>query len=114
MLWNNSHTLDSSWPPDKCSVLGTNINPVDHVQAVRRILWAAVNRRPLAATALAVHGVMLAKKDKQLQQRINSLDLVTPDSIGVTIALRLLEGIKLTTPTDGTTLMLEICERAAE
>jgi exopolysaccharide biosynthesis WecB/TagA/CpsF family protein len=99
---------------DQCGVLGTYFNPLDHTQAVDRILRAAVDQQPLAATALAVHGVMLARIDKALQHRINSLDLVTPDSIGVTIALRLLEGVKLKTPTDGPTLMLDICERAAE
>src|ERR1035437_6899599 len=99
---------------DKCCVLGTYISPVDHAQAVGRIVRAAVDQQPLAATALAVHGVMLARNDKALQERINSLDLVTPDSIGVTIALRMLEGIKLKVPTDGPTLMLEVCEKAAD
>jgi N-acetylglucosaminyldiphosphoundecaprenol N-acetyl-beta-D-mannosaminyltransferase len=120
MPWNNSETLapnrltDTKRIPGRCSVLGTYVSLVDHVQAVERILWAAVNRQPLAVTALAVHGVMLAWMDRALQHRINSLDLVTPESIGVTIALRMLANAKLTTPTDGTTLMLEICERAAE
>jgi N-acetylglucosaminyldiphosphoundecaprenol N-acetyl-beta-D-mannosaminyltransferase len=99
---------------DKCSVLGTYISPVDHAQAVGRILRAAVDQRSLSATALAVHGVMLARRDKALQHRINSLDIVTPDSIGVTIALRMLSGIKLKAPTDGPTLMLKVCEKAAD
>src|SRR3954453_19584232 len=74
---------------------------------------AARDGRPLAVTALAVHGVMTAVQDKAHGARLNSFDLVTPDGQPVRWALNLLHGAGLTDRVYGPTLTLKVLERAA-
>ncbi|HEX5739995.1 MAG TPA: WecB/TagA/CpsF family glycosyltransferase [Pilimelia sp.] len=81
--------------PVKRDVLGVLVDAVDHDAAVRRVLGAARERRPLAGTALAVHGLMCAVRDPALRSRINALDLVTADGQPVRWALNWLHGARL-------------------
>ncbi|MEF2278516.1 WecB/TagA/CpsF family glycosyltransferase [Deinococcus sp. YIM 134068] len=74
------------------SVLGVRVHAVDYDHAVATILAAARERRPLAVSALAVHGVMTGFTDPEHARRLNGLDLVVPDGQPVRWALRLLHG----------------------
>jgi N-acetylglucosaminyldiphosphoundecaprenol N-acetyl-beta-D-mannosaminyltransferase len=97
----------------KRNVLGVMIDAVDYDGAAKRIVSAARAGRPLAATALAVHGVMTGYADDEHGARLNRLDLVVPDGQPVRWALNLLHKTRLPDRVYGPELMLRIC-RAAE
>ncbi len=96
------------------SVLGITIDAVDYEAAVERIVTAAAAGQPLAATALAVHGVMTGVDDPEQRWRLNHLDLVCPDGQPVRWALRLLHGASLPDRVYGPNLTLAVCARAAD
>lgn len=98
----------------KRDVLGVLVDAVDHEAAVARVLEAARERRPMAVTALAVHGVMTGVDDPEHRYRLNHLDLVTPDGQPVRWALNRLYRAGLERNTHGSGLMLGVCEGAAE
>lgn len=95
------------------SVLGVDVNVIDYDGAVERIFVAATRRKPLAASALAVHGVMTGVLDPVHLFRLNRLDMIVPDGQPVRWALRLLHGEALPSRVYGPELMLRTCERAA-
>jgi N-acetylglucosaminyldiphosphoundecaprenol N-acetyl-beta-D-mannosaminyltransferase len=98
----------------KHNVLGVGIDAIDYDGVVARVLQAAHERRPLAVSALAVHGVMTGALDEEHRYRLNQLDLVCPDGQPVRWALRLLHQVRLPDRVYGPRMMLEICEAAAE
>src|SRR5205823_13604830 len=75
---------------------------------------AARERRPLAVSALAVHGVMTGVLDREHRYRLNHFDLLVPDGQPVRWALNALHRARLKDRVYGPTLMLKTCERAAE
>ena len=98
----------------KYNVLGVHISAVDYEDAVSRIIDAAEKKLPLAVSALAVHGVMTGVLDPIHRYRLNQLDLVVPDGQPVRWALNLLYHLHLEDRVYGPTLMLKICDRAAQ
>jgi len=94
-------------------VLGVSIDAVDYAAAVQTVLDAARERRPLAVSALAVHGVMTGVLDPQHRYRLNALDVAVPDGQPVRWALRWRHGVRLPDRVHGPTLMLALCEHAA-
>jgi N-acetylglucosaminyldiphosphoundecaprenol N-acetyl-beta-D-mannosaminyltransferase len=96
------------------NVLGVRIDAVDYDAAVARIAAAARERRPLAAAALAVHGVMTGALDPVHRYRLNRFDLVVPDGQPVRWALNLLHRTRLPERVYGPALMLKTCQWAAE
>ncbi|HUG69099.1 MAG TPA: WecB/TagA/CpsF family glycosyltransferase [Pirellulaceae bacterium] len=96
------------------NILGIMVNAVDYEAVVQRIVSAARSRDPLAVSALAVHGVMTGVLDREHRYRLNELDLIVPDGQPLRWALNRLHGAKLSDRVYGPTLMLKICERAAE
>ena len=97
----------------KCDVIGIGISATDYAGACETIMQAASLRRPLAVTALAVHGVMSGVLNREHRQRLNTLDLVLPDGQPVRWALNLLHRVSLPDRVYGPTLMLRLCEAAA-
>ena len=97
----------------KHNILGVQVNAIDYDAAVERIATAAHERRPLAASALAVHGVMTGVLDRQHRYRLNRCELVVPDGQPVRWALNWLHGTRLGDRVYGPNLMLKTCERAA-
>jgi exopolysaccharide biosynthesis WecB/TagA/CpsF family protein len=97
----------------KRNVLGVLVDVADQEGAVARVLQAARARRPLACTALAVHGVMTGVDDPVHRYRLNHFDLATPDGQPVRWALNWLYRAGLERNTHGSGLMLGVCERAA-
>ena len=95
------------------NVLGVLLHAVDYDAAVAQIVEAARARRPLAASALAVHGVMTGVLDPAHRHRLNQLDLLVPDGQPVRWAMNLLGGARLRERVYGPTLMLRVCEEAA-
>ncbi|HEY0697072.1 MAG TPA: WecB/TagA/CpsF family glycosyltransferase, partial [Micromonospora sp.] len=98
----------------KRSVLGVLVDAVDYEAATEQVAAAARERRPLALTALAVHGVMTGVLDRAHNARLNSFDLVTPDGQPVRWALNLLHGAGLSDRVYGPTLTLRVLARCAE
>lgn len=97
----------------KRNVLGVLVDVVDYEAVTDRVIAAAQQRRPLALTALAVHGVMTGVLDRAQGARLNSFDLVTPDGQPVRWALNLLHGAHLRDRVYGPTLTLRVLERCA-
>ncbi|BCJ65420.1 WecB/TagA/CpsF family glycosyltransferase [Polymorphospora rubra] len=97
----------------KKNVLGVLVDATDYEAATEQVVAAAHERRPLALTALAVHGVMTGVLDKAHNARLNSFDLVTPDGQPVRWALNLLHGAGLTDRVYGPQLTLRVLERCA-
>ena len=98
----------------KHNVLGVNIDAVDYDAALDRVLHAAREGRPMAVSALAVHGLMTGVMDATHRFRLNTFDLLCPDGQPVRWALSWLHGAKLPDRVYGPNLMLKLCERAAE
>lgn len=101
-------------PTERLPVLGILIDPVSYDEAVRRIIAAARAPYPLAATALAVHGVMEGVLDEEHAYRLNALDLTVPDGQPIRWALNLRYGAGLADRCYGPELTLRVCRRAAE
>jgi exopolysaccharide biosynthesis WecB/TagA/CpsF family protein len=97
----------------KRSVLGVLVDPTSYDEATGTVLAAAREHRPLALTALAVHGVMTGVTDRAHGARLNSFDLVTPDGQPVRWALNLLYKANLTDRVYGPTLTLRVLAGAA-
>ena len=98
----------------KHGLLGVLVDAIDYDAAVDRVLAAAAGPSPMAASALAVHGVVEAWRDPQLRARVNRLDLVTPDGQPVRWALNLLHRTGLRDRVYGPTLTRRILEAAPD
>src|SRR5690242_12524218 len=98
----------------KRNVLGVQVDAVDYAAAVDKILTAAREQRPLAVTALAVHGVMTGVQDRAHGARLNAFDLVTPDGQPVRWALNNLYGAGLTDRVYGPDLTLKVLASCAD
>jgi N-acetylglucosaminyldiphosphoundecaprenol N-acetyl-beta-D-mannosaminyltransferase len=97
----------------KHSILGVNIHAVDYEYAVEKIVTAAVQKQPLAVSALAVHGVMTGFMDSTHLRRLNGLDLVVPDGQPVRMALKLIHNRPLPDRVYGPNLTLKVAEAFA-
>jgi N-acetylglucosaminyldiphosphoundecaprenol N-acetyl-beta-D-mannosaminyltransferase len=97
----------------KHNILGVQVDAIDYAGTVSKIIAAAHQRRPMAVSALAVHGVMTGFLDATHQYRLNQLDLALPDGQPVRWALNLLHHTRLRDRVYGPTLMLQLCQRAA-
>lgn len=97
----------------KKNVLGLRIDAVDYEAAVDVIIKAARAKRPLAVSALAVHGVMTGFLDAEHKCRLNRFDLLVPDGQPVRWAMRLTGQARLPDRVYGPFLTLKVCERAA-
>jgi exopolysaccharide biosynthesis WecB/TagA/CpsF family protein len=97
----------------KNNVLGVLVDAVDYDAATAKVLAAAREHRPLALTALAVHGVMTGVADAAHNARLNSFDVVTPDGQPVRWALNTLHGAGLADRVYGPTLTLRVLAGAA-
>jgi exopolysaccharide biosynthesis WecB/TagA/CpsF family protein len=98
----------------KRNVLGVLVDAIDYDAATERVVVAARQRRPLALTALAVHGVMTGVEDPLHNARLNAFDVVAPDGQPVRWALNLLHGTKLRDWVSGPELVLRVLGRMAE
>src|SRR4029078_10067598 len=98
----------------KHNVLGVHVDAVDYAAAGEKILCAAREQRPLAVTALAVHGVMTGVQDKAHGARLNAFDLHTPDGQPVRWELTSLHNAQLADRVYGPDLTMKVLEACAE
>lgn len=94
-------------------VLGVAITATERAEAGEAVLEAARRGLPLGVSALAVHGVMEAVADPELQFRLNEIEMVVPDGQPVRWALDWLHGIRLHDRVSGPDLMDDVCAAAA-
>lgn len=97
----------------KKSVLGILIDAVDYDAALNAIISAARERRSLAVSALAVHGLMTGVLDGEQKFRLNHFDLLVPDGQPVRWVLNWLYRAQLPDRVYGPNLTLRVCARAA-
>jgi exopolysaccharide biosynthesis WecB/TagA/CpsF family protein len=98
----------------KHNVLGVLVDAIDYEAATAKVVAAAREHRPLALTALAVHGVMTGVQDRDHGARLNGFDVVTPDGQPVRWALNLLHGTGLADRVYGPALTFRVLRRFAE
>jgi N-acetylglucosaminyldiphosphoundecaprenol N-acetyl-beta-D-mannosaminyltransferase len=98
----------------KKNILGICIDATDYDETANKVIAAAYARTALTVSALAVHGIMTGVFDRTHAYRLNKLDVVVPDGQPVRWALNYLYHTKLRDRVYGPTLMLRICERAAQ
>ena len=98
----------------KHNVLGVRINALNYDAAVDHIFDAAYRGEATAVSALAVHGLMTGVLDRSHRYRLNQFELLVPDGQPVRWALNLIHKTGLEDRVYGPTLMLKICEKAAE
>jgi exopolysaccharide biosynthesis WecB/TagA/CpsF family protein len=96
------------------NVLGVSVHAATYTSAVDAILAAASEPRAFTVAAQPVHGIMLGVLDPEQRYRLNHFDLVVPDGQPVRWALNLLHRAGLRDRVYGPTLMLHLCERAAQ
>lgn len=98
----------------KSNILGVLIDAVDYEAAVDVIIRGAKEKRPVAVSALAVHGLMTGVLDREQKFRLNHFDLLVPDGQPVRWVLNALHGAGLSDRVYGPNLTLRVCARAAE
>jgi len=98
----------------KRNILGILMNVIDYEAAVERIIRAAAERRGIAVSALAVHGLMTGVLDSEQKFRLNHFDLLVPDGQPVRWVLNGLHRAGLRERVYGPNLTLNVCARAAQ
>lgn len=98
----------------KKNVLGILISALDYEAAVDSIFRAASEKRGLAVSAVAVHGLMTGVLDPEQKFRLNHFDLLTPDGQPIRWVLNWLHRAGLRDRVYGPNLTLKVCARAAE
>jgi N-acetylglucosaminyldiphosphoundecaprenol N-acetyl-beta-D-mannosaminyltransferase len=97
----------------KRNVVGILMDVVDYEGALGFIFRAARERRGVAVSALAVHGVMTGVLDREHKFRLNHFDLLVPDGQPVRWVLNWLHSANLLDRVYGPNLTLKVCARAA-
>ncbi len=100
-----------NWP-HKCELFGIGISATEYGEATRCICDAARAGKPGIVSLFAVHALVTASRDPQLQAKVNTFDLIGPDGQPVRWALNLLHGARLRERVYGPELMLKLCARA--
>jgi N-acetylglucosaminyldiphosphoundecaprenol N-acetyl-beta-D-mannosaminyltransferase len=104
-----------STPTPSLAILGTRIASVTYDEAVARIVAAASFPAPHAyVCACNVHTVSMARRDPAYRAALNGAMMSVPDGMPLVWAHRILKGRRLPDRVYGPTLMLKLCEAAAQ
>lgn len=103
---------DIRWPR-KVDVLGVEISATTYEEATDAIIEAAQQRNGGAVTCHPVHGLMEAKRDPELANRLSDFNMITPDGQPVRWAMNLLHNTQLRERVYGPELMIRVCRAAA-
>lgn len=100
---------------DFLPLLGTRIASVTYAEAVALIIdRAAQNQGHAYVCAANVHSVSMARRSAEFRAVLNGALLTVPDGKPLIWAHRVLGGRRLTERVYGPTLMLKLCDAAAE
>ncbi len=105
---------ESEMFPPRAAVAGICVSLATYASATRSIVQAAQAHRSALVAATSVHGVTQGALDPDFRRVLNDFDVVTPDGQPVRWALNLLHRAALNDRVYGPTLMLRVCEAAAE
>lgn len=97
---------------ERKNVLGIMVSPVNYEAAVDLIFQAAREKRGIAVSALAVHGLMTGVLSREQKYRLNRFDLLVPDGQPVRWALNWLYRSGLSDRVYGPNLTIRVCARA--
>ncbi len=100
--------------PRRVPVAGIDISLATYATATDGIVETARARRSALVAATSVHGVTEGAMHREFGRVLNSFDMLTPDGQPVRWVLNGLHGAGLTERVYGPTLMLRVCEAAAE
>jgi exopolysaccharide biosynthesis WecB/TagA/CpsF family protein len=100
--------------PGKYDLFGVGVCAISYDEVINSAILAAQLGIPATVTALAVHGLITARRETFFRKVINTFDIVVPDGQPVRWALNSLWGTKLTDRVYGPELMLRLCSRANE
>ncbi|MDD5369026.1 MAG: WecB/TagA/CpsF family glycosyltransferase [Anaerolineaceae bacterium] len=98
-------------PPDKESLLGVGISPVDLPQAIDQVQGWVVARQSHYVCVAPAHSIMDGYRSRSLRRVFNRSGLTTPDGMSVVWLLRLL-GHRQVSRVYGPDLMLAVCARS--
>lgn len=93
-------------------LLGVKIDNLDTAASLEAIEGFIRSRTPHIVVTCDASCVVLAQKDPELKEIVNTADLVTPDSIGILWAARL-NGEPLKERVSGCDMAVHLCERAS-
>jgi len=94
------------------SILGIKISAADTATALATIEEFIRSGRPHMVVTADSSAIVLARRDRELREIINSADLVTPDSVGIIWAARRF-GTPLPERVSGIDMVEFLCDRAA-
>jgi exopolysaccharide biosynthesis WecB/TagA/CpsF family protein len=97
---------------EKRSLFGINIAITDYDLASDVIIENAVRKKSFGVSALAVHGLVSAVRNKELGTLVNKIDLIVPDGQPVRWALNSFHNVDLKERVYGPTLMLHVLKKA--
>lgn len=104
--------------PETTNVLGTQVSRTTYQETTQLVIHHAQQGQPFTVAPTPVHGIMTAHLDPQGHgRRLNQLSLVVPDGQPVRWALNILRHPRhppLKERVYGPTLMLHLCQRAAD
>lgn len=92
-------------------LLGVRIDNVDMPAALAAVGEFIRSRTPRQVVTADASCLVLARKDGELRDIVNSADLVTPDSVGILWAARL-KGMPLGERVSGVDMVTLLCEKA--
>jgi exopolysaccharide biosynthesis WecB/TagA/CpsF family protein len=97
-----------------CNLFGVRYAATNYEEATSLIIQKAMAEKPgyFGVTALAVHGLMEAYNNKELQEKINQISLIVPDGQPVRWALNYFYEAGLTDRVYGPTLTLHVLAAA--
>jgi N-acetylglucosaminyldiphosphoundecaprenol N-acetyl-beta-D-mannosaminyltransferase len=101
------------WPP-KVDVFGLEVSPTTYEEATETIIAAASWHSPAVVSCHAVHALVTFSGDRELREKANTFEMITPDGQPVRWALNLLHGTRLRDRVYGPQLTLRVCRAAAE
>jgi N-acetylglucosaminyldiphosphoundecaprenol N-acetyl-beta-D-mannosaminyltransferase len=97
---------------EKRDLFGINYAVVDYESASDIIIAHAVQHRSFGVSALAVHGLVTAVRNKAIGERVKKIDMVVPDGQPVRWALNSFHKLGLKDRVYGPTLTLHVLEKA--
>jgi N-acetylglucosaminyldiphosphoundecaprenol N-acetyl-beta-D-mannosaminyltransferase len=100
-------------PPDKVSLLGVGVSPIDLPQAVDQIRDWISSREHRYVCLTPAHSIMYGYRRADLRRVYNRSGMTTPDGMAVVWLLRLL-GYRWVARVYGPDLMRAVCERSVQ
>lgn len=93
-------------------LFGINYKATDYDESASIIIKNAIERKSFGVSALAVHGLIEAYKNKSIQSSVNKIDWVVPDGQPIRWALNSFYKAGLKDRVYGPTLTLKVLEKA--